>query len=62
MTDADALARRCADAMWAGDAASRGLGMVLDRVEPGSARLSMPFAPPSSDNALAKIVCKPPSV
>ena len=42
MTDADALARRCADAMWAGDAASRGLGMVLDRVAPGSARLSMP--------------------
>ena len=28
--------------MWAGDAASRGLGMSLDWVRPGMARLSMP--------------------
>lgn len=36
------LAQACADAMWAGDAASRGLGMTLDWVRPGTARLSMP--------------------
>ena len=36
-----ALAQACADRMWAGDAASRGLGMALDRVAPGAARLSM---------------------
>ena len=36
-----ALAQACADRMWAGDAASRGMGMVLDRVAPGTARLSM---------------------
>ncbi len=35
------LAQACADRMWAGDAASRGLGMALDRVAPGAARLSM---------------------
>lgn len=42
--DADpalALARRCADAMWAADLASRHLGMRLDEVAPGRARLSM---------------------
>jgi acyl-CoA thioesterase len=38
---ADALARHCAEAMWADDHASRGLGMVLDEVAPGRARLSM---------------------
>ena len=27
--------------MWGGDAASRGLGMILDQVAPGAARLSM---------------------
>ncbi len=36
------LAQACADAMWAGDAASRGLGMTLDWVRSGTARLSMP--------------------
>ena len=36
-----ALAQACADRMWGGDAASRGLGMALDRVVPGAARLSM---------------------
>ena len=37
----DAIARACAEAMWAEDHASRGLGMRLERVEPGSATLSM---------------------
>jgi acyl-CoA thioesterase len=30
-----------AEAMWAGDAASQGLGMVVEAVTPGEARLSM---------------------
>ena len=38
----DELARACADAMWADDHASRGLGMSLDFVGPGRSRLSMP--------------------
>lgn len=37
----DDLARACADAMWADDRASRGLGMSLDFVAPGRSRLSM---------------------
>ncbi len=41
MTDPDALARRCADAMWRDDAASRGLGMKLDHIAAGRSRLSM---------------------
>jgi len=41
MTDADALARACAEAMWADDRASRALGMTLDFVRPGHARMSM---------------------
>ncbi len=41
----DALARACADAMWAADQASAGLGMRLDHVGPGCARLSMPVQP-----------------
>jgi acyl-CoA thioesterase len=36
------LARACADAMWADDHASRGLGMTLEFVAPGRSRLSMP--------------------
>ena len=36
-----ALARACADAMWAADHASQALGMVLESVAPGQARLSM---------------------
>ena len=40
-TDAQALARACADAMWEGDRASAGLGMTLDHVAPGEARMSM---------------------
>lgn len=39
--DPAALARACAGAMWAADRASRSLGMELDVVEPGRARLSM---------------------
>lgn len=35
------LARRCADAMWAADLASRRLGMRIDDVAPGRATLSM---------------------
>jgi acyl-CoA thioesterase len=37
-----ALARRCAEAMWADDAASRGLGMRLAAVAPGYAEVTMP--------------------
>ncbi len=35
------VARRAADAMWAGDRASQGLGMQLEEVRPRYARLSM---------------------
>ena len=38
-------AERSAAAMWAGDAASQGLGIVLEEVRPGRARLSMPVEP-----------------
>jgi acyl-CoA thioesterase len=41
MTSADDLARRSADAMWEGDAASRMLGMEIVSVGPGTATLSM---------------------
>lgn len=37
----EALARACADAMWAEDNASRGLAMSLDEVGPGRSVLSM---------------------
>lgn len=39
--DAAALARACAQVMWAEDVASRGLGMRLISVEPGRAVLGM---------------------
>jgi len=39
--DALSLARSCAEAMWAEDAASRSLGMELVAVEPGHAVLAM---------------------
>jgi acyl-CoA thioesterase len=39
---ASKLARRCAEAMWADDAASIGLGMELASVAPGYARVTMP--------------------
>jgi acyl-CoA thioesterase len=38
---AGTLAQRCADAMWADDQASRGLGMELVDIAPGRARLRM---------------------
>jgi acyl-CoA thioesterase len=37
----EALARACADIMWAEDNASRGLAMTLDAVGPGRSELSM---------------------
>lgn len=39
--DAHEVARRSAEAMWTGDAASRSLGMEIVHVGPGAARLSM---------------------
>jgi phenylacetic acid degradation protein PaaD len=41
VADAQALAERSAAAMWADDAASQALGMTLDEVRPGYARMSM---------------------
>jgi acyl-CoA thioesterase len=35
------LARACADAMWANDPASRGLGMEIVEIAPGKATLAM---------------------
>ncbi len=40
-TDPLSLARACADVMWAADHASQSLGMVLESVTPGRARMSM---------------------
>jgi acyl-CoA thioesterase len=37
----EALARACADAMWADDRASNGLGMTLTAVAPGRATITM---------------------
>jgi phenylacetic acid degradation protein PaaD len=39
--DPQTVADRSAATMWAGDAASQALGMVLDEVRPGYARISM---------------------
>ncbi len=39
--NAAALARACADAMWADDATSRALGLTLVSIEPGRAVLAM---------------------
>lgn len=39
--DAAALARACAERMWSDDNASKTLGMKLEAVGPGTARLSM---------------------
>jgi len=41
VNNARELARACADAMYARDTAARELGIVLDEVDPGYARLSM---------------------
>ncbi len=38
---AQGIAQRSAEAMWAGDRASRELGMTLDEVGPGTATVSM---------------------
>jgi acyl-CoA thioesterase len=40
-TDAQAIAEACRDAMWAGDRASRSLGMQVLAVGPGSATVEM---------------------
>lgn len=42
--DGDVLAQACADAMWASDRASAGLGMKLLEIGPGYAMLSMDVA------------------
>jgi acyl-CoA thioesterase len=42
--DPEAIARACADLMWAEDKASQGLGISLDSVAPGRATLSMTVA------------------
>jgi acyl-CoA thioesterase len=44
--DAGGMARACADAMWADDVASRGLGMALIAVAPGQATLAMTVTAP----------------
>jgi acyl-CoA thioesterase len=41
VSSADETARACADAMWAEDRASQGLGMRLTDVRPGTATLAM---------------------
>ena len=43
-TDAQKLAQAVGEAMWADDNASRGLGMRLDGIGPGTATLSMEVA------------------
>jgi phenylacetic acid degradation protein PaaD len=45
MVDPQLLAEQSAAAMWAGDAASQAMGMTLDEVRPGYARLSMTVRP-----------------
>lgn len=41
MSDADALARACAEKMWAEDSASQGLGMAIRDIAAGHAVLTM---------------------
>ena len=41
----DDLARACADAMWAEDDASRGLGMEIAEIKSGQATLTMTVRP-----------------
>jgi acyl-CoA thioesterase len=45
MNEADALARRCADTLWHEDSASKSLGMTLDQIAAGQARMSMRVRP-----------------
>jgi len=40
-TDADALARACAETMWAADNASKHMGMKLEHIAAGTATMSM---------------------
>ena len=40
------LAQRCADTMWAGDAASQELGIVVEVLAPGVVRAAMEVQPP----------------
>lgn len=42
ISNEDQLAKACADAMWENDEASKGLGMKIEEVRLGYARLSMP--------------------
>lgn len=44
MDDPAALARACAEAMWRDDRASRDVGMALEHVAPGEARLALTVA------------------
>ena len=44
MKDANELAKACADSMWADDRASKDMGMEIDEIAPGYARLSMTIA------------------
>ena len=41
MSNAQEVARACADAMWTNDRASQALGMRIDAIAPGQATLSM---------------------
>jgi acyl-CoA thioesterase len=52
--EAAAIARACADAMWAEDEASRALGMKLLRVVPGEAEMSMPV---TADKVNGQKIC-----
>ena len=45
MTTGADLAEACATALWRGDQASQALGMVIEHVGPGAARLSMAVVP-----------------
>jgi acyl-CoA thioesterase len=43
--DANEIAEACARTMWADDQASQGLGMMIERVSPGEAVISMAIRP-----------------
>ena len=45
MSDRDSMARKCADALWGQDRASQSMGMVLEAVRDGVARLSLTVGP-----------------
>ncbi|GAC1335786.1 MAG: hydroxyphenylacetyl-CoA thioesterase PaaI [Beijerinckiaceae bacterium] len=52
--DAEAMARACAEAMWADDEASRALGMQLKHAAPGKAMISMPV---TADKVNGQKIC-----